>query len=100
MNSITPLTDQQKKQANRIARHYGYGRATDVVFGVCDGFVKHVKYGYRKYSTGEYVSNSYRYHFGWKNTYYQNAVTIVMLRRPVDPRGFFSGVLSNFVVGQ
>lgn len=32
-------------------------------------------YGYRKFSDHSYVSNSYRSHFGWKNTYYQNAIT-------------------------
>jgi|WetSurMetagenome_2_1015567.scaffolds.fasta_scaffold526152_1 hypothetical protein len=30
-------------------------------------------FGYRKCTTGEYVSNAYRQNFGWKNTYYQNA---------------------------
>ena len=31
-------------------------------------------YGYRKLTTGEYVPNAYRDHFGWKNTYYQPAM--------------------------
>lgn len=29
--------------------------------------------GYRKNTTGQYVPNSYRSKFGWKNTYYQSA---------------------------
>lgn len=38
--------------------------------------VKVMRFGYRKYTTGEYVSNKYRAHFGWKNTYYQPAEII------------------------
>jgi hypothetical protein len=71
-----------QKEANRIARQAGYGVA------------EHIAYGYRKYTTGEYVSNAYRSSFGWKNTYYQNASTTIMLR---DPRAGFSGCASNFV---
>lgn len=35
--------------------------------------------GYRKFTTGEYVSNAYRDKFGWKNTYYQAACMDVVL---------------------
>ena len=34
-------------------------------------------YGYRKNTTGEYVSHAYRSNFGWKNTYYQRAILAV-----------------------
>ena len=73
------MTTQQK--ANSIARQAGFGRATKVVMGDCDTVVNHVFYGYRKRSTGEYVSNAYRTNFGWKNTYYQSAETVVMVKR-------------------
>ena len=81
-------------EANRIARQAGHGVADHIVVGDLVGVVKHIAYGYRKYTTGEYVCNKYRSCFGWKNTYYQNAITTVMLR---DPRSGFSGVDSNFV---
>ena len=29
--------------------------------------------GYRKYTTGEYVSKAYRANYGWKNTHYEHA---------------------------
>lgn len=71
------MKDIVQKHANKIARQNGYGTATEVVFGNKDRVVSHTKYGYRKYSTGQYVPNAYRAKFGWKNTYYQNAETIV-----------------------
>ena len=83
-----------QQEANRIARQAGYNIADHIVVGDHNGVIKHIRYGYRKYTTGEYVSNKYRANFGWKNTYYQNAVTTVMLR---DPRASFSGTTSNFV---
>jgi len=33
--------------------------------------------GYRKKTTGQYVPNKYLQNFGWKNTYYQCADTLV-----------------------
>lgn len=66
-----------QKHANKIARQNGYGKATEVIFGNKDRIVSHTKYGYRKYSTGQYVPNAYLAKFGWKNTYYQNAETVV-----------------------
>ena len=39
-------------------------------------------FGYRKCTTGEYVPNSYVSNFGWKNTYYQHAVSEV--NTPLD----------------
>ena len=65
--------------ANRIARANGAGRATEIVRSGFDGVVSHIKYGYRKYTTDQYVPNSYRAHFGWKNTYYQAAKTVVSI---------------------
>lgn len=63
--------------ANSIARAAGYGRATEIVAHGFVGVVSRTPYGYRKWTTGEYVPNSYRRNFGWKNTYYQNAETVV-----------------------
>lgn len=83
-----------QQEANRVARQAGYSIANHIVIGDEVKVVKHIAYGYRKYTTGEYVSNKYRACFGWKNTYYQNAVTTVMLR---DPRSGFSGTAANFV---
>lgn len=72
---------QARKRANKIARAAGYGRATQIVFGSEEKVLRHVRYGYCKNTTGEYVSNAYRHHFGWKNTYYQPAETVVQLVR-------------------
>ena len=68
------------KKANSIARKHGFGTATDIVFGDEDKIVEHIHFGYRKYTTGEYVSKAYRRNFGWKNTYYQSAKTVVQLK--------------------
>lgn len=65
------------KFANSIARKHGYGVATKVLFGYQNRVVSRVEPGYRKYTTGEYVSTAYRNNFGWKNTYYQKAETVV-----------------------
>ena len=67
------------KKANAIARANGYGAATTVLLGDRDAVIDHTPYGYRKHTTGEYVSNAYRRNFGWKNTYYQRAQTTVCL---------------------
>jgi hypothetical protein len=67
-------------QANRIARQNGFGKATAVEFGIEDKVISHTCYGYRKYTTGEYVPNKYLANFGWKNTYYQHAETIVQIK--------------------
>lgn len=83
-----------KRIANTIARRAGYGLGDIIVVGDKNCVVSHVRYGYRKYTTGEYVSNKYRANFGWKNTFYQPAITTVMLR---DPRAGWAGVAGNFV---
>ena len=66
-----------EKRANSVARRNGYGRADEIIVGAYDRILHHTRFGYRKYTTGEYVPNSYRNHFGWKNTYYQPAFTQV-----------------------
>jgi len=67
--------------ANSIARKFGYNTATTILFGnVKEPKIIHrTHYGYRKYTTGEYVSKAYRNHFGWENTYYQKAITTIVL---------------------
>lgn len=67
--------------ANSVARRNGHGRATKVVIGDKTKIVDWTSYGYRKYTTGEYVPNKYLANFGWKNTYYQNAECTVMVSR-------------------
>ena len=74
-------TKEAQKRANIIARRAGFGSATSIIYGDEDKVVSHTSYGYRKRTTGEYVSNSYRNKFGWKNTYYQRAETVVMLKK-------------------
>lgn len=76
---ITPKT---QSWANAIARKFGYGVATEVVVDptlTTPCVLKRVSYGYRKVTTGEYVPNAYRQNFGWKNTYYQPAITVIGL---------------------
>lgn len=68
-----------QKKANAFARKMGYGTATKIV-PISDSEPKilgRTDYGYRKNTTGEYVPNAYRAKFGWKNTYYQPAETVV-----------------------
>jgi len=73
------ITPELQRKANCVARAAHYGRADSIVFGAQDQVIRHIPYGYRKNTTGEYVSHAYRSHFGWKNTYYQDAYTVVML---------------------
>jgi hypothetical protein len=68
------------RKANSIARKNGFGKATAVEFGLENKVVSHTCYGYRKYTTGEYVPNKYRANFGWKNTYYQCAETVIQIK--------------------
>lgn len=67
------------KTANQIAREFGMNRATSIVVGTDSKVIDYTRYGYRKYTTGEYVPNKYRSNFGWKNTYYQCAECDVMV---------------------
>jgi hypothetical protein len=74
------LTKEQMLEANRTARQMGYGKATEIIVNpnITQARVVHrQRPGYRKKTTGEYVPNSYRSNFGWKNTYYQCAETVV-----------------------
>ena len=66
-----------QRKANAIARAFGAGRATEIRLGERDRVLAHTRRGYRKSSTGEYVAKAYLSNFGWKNTYYQHAKTIV-----------------------
>lgn len=69
--------------ANAFARSKGYGMATSIIVGEETKIYHTVNYGYRKKTTGQYVCNAYRNNFGWKNTYYQNQITIVQIGRDV-----------------
>ena len=76
------ITKEQQKRANAIARKNGFGKATEIIIRKGkEKVLEHTPYGYRKYTTGEYVSNAYRNNFGWKNTYYQNAKTTVQIEQ-------------------
>ena len=66
-----------QKKANIIAREHGYGSATKIILGTTDLVISHSRYGYYKDTTGERVSNAYRNNFGWKNTHYRAAFTVV-----------------------
>lgn len=68
-----------QKKANSIARKHGYLRADNIVIGMRREIATRTDYGWRKYTTGEYVPNAYRRNFGWKNTYYQHSSTTVSL---------------------
>ena len=70
-----------QKRANIVARRNGMGRADFIIIGDEDKVVEHIRYGYRKHTTGEYVCNAYLSNFGWKNTYYQPAITTVMISK-------------------
>jgi hypothetical protein len=67
---------------NKFARQNGRGKATKITIQPVEGGMQIgeiVKFGYRKYTTGEYVPKNYLRNFGWKNTYYQSAVTEVII---------------------
>ncbi len=71
-------TRTQQRQANSVLRRARTGSiATTIILGSVDRVVEKIRYGYRKYTTGEYVSMAYRNKFGWKNTYYQPALAVV-----------------------
>jgi Rod binding domain-containing protein len=74
-------TDQQL--ANTIARKAGFGLATRITYDLTKGdcVIDRIRPGYRKISTNQYVPNAYRRRFGWKNTYYQPAITVVNLAK-------------------
>lgn len=68
-----------RRSANIVAMEEGYGKAAFIISGDKNEVVEHIRHGYRKYTSGEYVPNAYRRKFGWKNTYYQPATTTVEL---------------------
>ena len=63
--------------ANAVARNFSCGSATEIVPWHRIGLVKRIEPGHRKNTTGEYVPNAYLCNFGWKNTFYQHAVTVI-----------------------
>lgn len=73
----------KQSYANAIARAAGYGKATEIIEGPEDKIVSGTSCGYRKYTTGQYVPQAYLKNFGWKNTYYQSAETVVSIRGEV-----------------
>lgn len=81
-----PIPTHVQKLANLVARRAGYGSATKIVCTTTGPdhprVVAHTHYGYRKWTTGEYVPKKYLRNFGWKNTYYQRAETTVAI--PVE----------------
>ena len=68
-----------QKLANIEARNRNYGSATSIKFSpdLLTPHIKHIAFGYRKYTTGQYVPHAYLAKFGWKNTYYQHAETTI-----------------------
>ena len=86
MGLKTDIPPHVRKIANIVARHAGHGSATEIICATtgpdAPRVLLHTPYGYRKTTTGEYVPNKYRANFGWKNTYYQSAETVVAV--PVE----------------
>ena len=68
-----------QKRANIIARRNSCNRATKIIYTGLNDVVSFTSSGYRKFTTGEYVCNAYRAKFGWKNTYYQQAICEVSI---------------------
>jgi len=69
-----------KTKSNSFARKNNFGKATKLVKGENDfEIVNSTQFGYRKYTTGEYVPNAYMNKFGWKNCYYQNAECVIAI---------------------
>lgn len=78
------LAPREQRVANAYARKVGYHSATRVEFTDYWSIQCHTRYGYRKYTTGEYVPNAYRTK-GWTNTYYQPAITVVTVPKYTTP---------------
>ena len=85
ISRITHVSPAESRKANAFARRVGRGSATSITFGDEDKFLGYTRCGYRKTTTGEYVSNAYRAKFGWKNTYYQHAECDIQLRKLENP---------------
>lgn len=71
--------------ANAIARYNGAGKSDAIIVTGLgrNTLYSHTRYGWRKNTTGQYVPNSYRSNFGWKNTFYQHAFTVVQVTKEV-----------------
>jgi len=67
--------------ANSVARKFGHNTATTILFGNVKEpkVIDKTPCGYRKCSNHQYVPKAYLRNFGWKNTYYQHALTTVLL---------------------
>lgn len=70
------------RYANAVARRNGHGRADNIFVGEDDKVLAHVPYGYRKNTTGQYVTNSY-VRKGWSSVFYQHAETTVQVCKDV-----------------
>jgi len=84
MKSKLPKPYYKYKTVESVARavaYHKYGirpRVTRIVPGRSYELLEYIQSGYRKRSTGEYVSNAYRKK-GWSNTFYQSSICIVQL---------------------
>jgi len=67
--------------ANSFARKHHFFKATTILFGNIKEpkIIDWTPCGYRKCSNHQYVPKAYLRNFGWKNTYYQHALTTVVL---------------------
>ena len=82
MNEEIAITPEIQRYANSIARKNGYGTATKIEFVKQLRFPmvgERIESGYRKKTTGQYVTNSYRKLCRGKGLYYQHAQTTVSL---------------------
>ena len=85
MSTARPFHKYKSLQqfANAVARSEGFQRATEIRPGPETKILDYTRFGYRKYTTGQYVPNAYLNNFGWKNTYYQHAKTVVQVKYAV-----------------
>jgi len=79
INLAKAVLSEIKTEANKTARLLGFNAATEIVAGDRLAVIESTNFGYRKYSNDKYVSNAYRNHFGWKNTYYQSVECVVSI---------------------
>ena len=79
INLAKSVLAEIKTTANIMAMTENMARATKIVKGEILEVTDYTQFGYRKNTTDEYVPNSYRSNFGWKNTYYQSAECVVSI---------------------
>jgi len=77
INLAKSVLAEIKTTANIMAMTKNMGKATKITKGKKLEVISCIQFGYCKKSDGSYVSNAYRDHFGWKNTYYQPAECVV-----------------------